>query len=297
MFVPPDLKVFLNGEFVPASEAKVSVYDHGLLYGDGIFEGIRAYDGRVFKLKEHIDRLFRSAKVLLIEIPYTKEEMIQTVCQLLRSNRLRDAYIRITVTRGTGLGLDPRNVAPPATVVIMTDQLALYPQETYKKGLRVVTVPIPVPPSPAIDPRVKSIGKYINNIMAKFMANMQNAEEGLMLTVDGYVAEATGDNLFIVERGKIVTPPAFEGILEGITRATVIELAQEAGYTVEERRLTLYDVYTADEAFLTGTAAEIVPMVELDGRKIGDGKPGSITLEIMERFRELTRREGVPACD
>ncbi len=295
MSVLPDLKVFLNGKLVPASEAKVSVYDHGLLYGDGIFEGIRAYDGRVFKLKEHIDRLYRSAKVFLIEIPYTKEEMIQAVCQLLRVNNLRNAYIRITVTRGTGLGLDPRNVAHPATVIIMTDQLALYPQEMYEKGLRVVTVPIPVPPSPAIDPRVKSIGKYINNIMAKFIANMQNAGEGLMLTVDGYVAEATGDNLFIVEREKLVTPPAYEGILEGITRATVIELARGAGYPVEERRLTLYDVYTADEAFLTGTAAEVVPMVELDGRKIGDGKPGPITLEMMRRFRELTQREGVPA--
>jgi branched-chain amino acid aminotransferase len=220
--------------------------------------------------------------------------MREAVIQTLRANNLRDAYIRITVSRGTGLGLDPRNVVGPPTIIIITDSLSLYPESMYENGLEVITVSVRVPPAQAIDPRVKSLGKYINNIMAKFLANQYGAGEGLMLTVDGYVAEATGDNLFIVSDGAIYTPPASVGILEGITRNTVIELARQQGYKVEERMMTLYDVYNADEAFLTGTAAEMIPMVKLDGRTIGTGKPGPITKHLLECFHQLTREEGVP---
>lgn len=288
------MKVYINGQLVPKEEAKISVFDHGLLYGDGVFEGIRAYNGRVFKLDEHIQRLYRSAHTFLIELPISQAEMREAVIQTLRANNLRDAYIRITVSRGTGLGLDPRNVVGPPTIIIITDSLSLYPESMYENGLEVITVSVRVPPAQAIDPRVKSLGKYINNIMAKFLANQYGAGEGLMLTVDGYVAEATGDNLFIVSDGAIYTPPASVGILEGITRNTVIELARKQGYKVEERMMTLYDVYNADEAFLTGTAAEMIPMVKLDGRTIGTGKPGPITKHLLECFHQLTREEGVP---
>ena len=288
------MKVYINGQLVPKEEAKISVFDHGLLYGDGVFEGIRAYNGRVFKLDEHIQRLYRSAHTFLIELPISQAEMREAVIQTLRANNLRDAYIRITVSRGTGLGLDPRNVVGPPTIIIITDSLSLYPESMYENGLEVITVSVRVPPAQAIDPRVKSLGKYINNIMAKFLANQYGAGEGLMLTVDGYVAEATGDNLFIVSDGAIYTPPASVGILEGITRNTVIELARQQGYKVEERMMTLYDVYNADEAFLTGTAAEMIPMVKLDGRTIGTGKPGPVTKHLLECFHQLTREEGVP---
>lgn len=288
------MRVYINGQLVPEEEAKVSVFDHGLLYGDGAFEGIRAYNGRVFKLDEHIARLYRSAHTLLIKLPLTQQEMRQAVIDTLRANELRDAYIRITVTRGIGLGLDPRNVSDPATVVIITGKLSLYPEAMYRDGLEVVTVSVRMPPAQAIEPRVKSLGKYINNIMAKFVANQYGAGEGLMLTVDGYVAEATGDNVFVIKDGKLYTPPVSVGLLEGITRDTVIELARREGYHVEERMMTLYDVYNADEAFLTGTAAEMIPMVKLDGRAIGTGKPGPITMTLLERFRQLTREEGVP---
>jgi branched-chain amino acid aminotransferase len=288
------LKVFINGEFVPEEEAKVSVFDHGLLYGDGAFEGIRAYDGRVFKLDEHIARLYRSAHALLIELPLTQAEMRETVLKTLRINELKTAYIRITISRGVGLGLDPKNVPGPATVIIITDKLSLYPQTMYEKGLDVVTVSVRMPPAQALDPQIKSLGKYINNIMAKFMANQYGAGEGLMLTVDGHVAEATGDNLFIINKGVICTPPVSVGILEGITRNTVIDMARREGFQVEERMMTLYDVYNSDEAFLTGTAAEMIPMVKLDGRVIGDGRPGPVTMQLSESFRRLTREEGVP---
>lgn len=288
------MKVYINGQLVPKEEAKISVFDHGLLYGDGVFEGIRAYNGRIFKLDEHIQRLYRSAHTFLIELPISQAEMRNAVIETLRANDLRDAYIRITVSRGTGLGLDPRNVVGPPTIIIITDKLSLYPESMYENGLEVITVSVRVPPAQAIDPRVKSLGKYINNIMAKFLANQYGAGEGLMLTVDGYVAEATGDNLFIVSDGAIYTPPASVGILEGITRNTVIELAKKEGYKVEERMMTLYDVYNADEAFLTGTAAEMIPMVKLDGRTIGTGKPGPITKHLLECFHQLTREEGVP---
>jgi len=285
--------VYLNGELVPQEDAKVTVYDHGLLYGDGAFEGIRVYSGRVFKLHEHIARLYRSAHAMTISLPLTAEEMAGAVLSTLRANEISDGYVRITVTRGVGLGLDPR-VCKTATVIVMTDKLSLYPEEMYRNGLHVVTVSTRVPPAQCLEPRIKSLGKYVSNIQAKIEANRMGAGEGLMLNIEGYVAEATGDNIFIVRDGSILTPPPHAGILEGITRNTVMGLARDMGIEVEERLFTLYDVYTADECFLTGTAAEVIPMVKLDGRTVGDGRPGETTNRLIESFRTLTRTEGVP---
>lgn len=285
--------VYLNGELVPQEDAKVTVYDHGLLYGDGAFEGIRVYSGRVFKLHEHIARLYRSAHAMTISLPLTAEEMAGAVLSTLRANEISDGYVRITVTRGVGLGLDPR-VCKTATVIVMTDKLSLYPEEMYRNGLHVVTVSTRVPPAQCLEPRIKSLGKYVSNIQAKIEANRMGAGEGLMLNIEGYVAEATGDNIFIVRDGSILTPPPHAGILEGITRNTVMGLARDMGIEVEERLFTLYDVYTADECFLTGTAAEVIPMVKLDGRTLGVGRPGETTNRLIESFRTLTRTEGVP---
>lgn len=279
--------VSINGQLVPVEEAKVSVYDHGFLYGDGAFEGIRIYHGRVFKLREHIERLYFSARTLMITLPDPVDSMIKTVNDLVAKNQVSDGYVRITISRGVGLGLDPR-VCKSATVVIMTDKLALYPPEMYKNGLDVVTVSTRVPPAQCIEPRVKSLGKYVCNIQAKIEANRVGAGEGLMLNTEGYVAEATGDNIFLIRRGEIVTPPPYAGILEGITRNTTMELARNKGYTVRETMFTLFDVYTADECFLTGTAAEVIPVVRVDARTIGEGIPGKVTLDLMAAFRELT---------
>jgi len=287
--------VSINGTLIPKHEAVIPFYDHGLLYGDGLFEGIRVYDGRIFKLDEHIARLYYSAKALNITIPVplkvTQEYLIDTV----RANGHRNGYIRITVTRGTGLGLDPKHIKGEANIYISCEQLALYPAEMYENGLIVVTVSTRLPSPDVIDPRVKCTGKYINNIMAKAEANRYGAGEGLMLTREGYVGEATGDNIFLVRDGVILTPPASIGILQGITRDTVIGLAQAAGYTVTEPILTQYDVYNADEVFLTGTAAEVIPAVEFDGRAIGDGRPGPITRQLIAAFREHTRTTGTSA--
>ncbi len=285
--------VYLNGELVPEPEAKVTVYDHGLLYGDGVFEGIRAYSGKVFKLSEHIARLHQSAHALMINLPMTQEDMEQAVLKTLRANEISDGYVRITITRGVGLGLDPRGVTNP-TVIIITDKLALYPEEMYRDGLHVVTVSTRVTPAQSLEPRIKSLGKYIVNIQAKIEANRVGAGEGLMLNTEGYVAEGTGDNIFIVKDGSILTPPPYVGILEGITRNTVMDLARGMGILVEEELLTLFDVYTAEECFLTGTAAEVIPVVKVDGRTIRTGQPGEITKRLMESFRALTRTEGVP---
>lgn len=285
--------VYLNGKLVPESEAVVSVIDHGFMYGDGLFEGIRVYNRRVFKLNEHVARLYFGAKALAIEIPMAQEQFVDAVCGLVRTNELTDGYIRVTVTRGPALGLDPRNCGKP-TIVIMTGKLALYPEEMYRNGLFVVTVSTRVPPSQSLEPRIKSTGKYVCNIQAKMEANMVNAGEGLMLNTEGYVAECTGDNIFLIKNGKILTPPAHAGILEGITRATVMEIAREAGYEVTETMMNLFDVYTCDECFLTGTAAEVIPVVDVDGRKIGDGKPGETTIKLMKAFRAVTATEGVP---
>ena len=284
-------QVYLNGELVPAAEAKVSAYDHGFLYGDGVFEGIRVYSGRVFKAKEHMARLYDSARALMISIPYAEAELTQSVLDLVKTNNIGDGYVRVTVSRGVGLGLDPR-VCKRATVVIMTDKLALYPPEMYTDGLEVVTVSTRIPPAQAVEPRVKSLGKYLCNIQAKIEANRVGAGEGLMLNIEGYVAEATGDNIFLVKKSEITTPPAYVGILEGITRNTVMELARSRGYAAREAVFTLFDVYTADECFLTGTAAEVIPVVKVDGRMIGGGAPGPVTLDLMAAFRRLTGSEG-----
>ncbi|HEY3414256.1 MAG TPA: branched-chain-amino-acid transaminase [Armatimonadota bacterium] len=288
--------MYLDGKMVPVAEARLSVLDHGFLYGDGLFEGIRAYGGKVWKLDEHLDRLYNGAHVLMIDLPITKRQMRDAIRQTLRANGLSDAYIRVTVTRGIGLGLDPKNIANP-TVAIMTSKLSLYPVEMYEHGLEVVTVSSRVPRPDSLEVRVKSTGKYVANIQAKLEANRQGAGEGLLLNGEGYVAEATGDNIFIIRGGRIMTPPASAGILEGITRATAIEIANTSGYRVEEMNLSLFDVYTADEAFLTGTGAEMISMCKLDGRLIGNGKPGPITKKLIAKFRARTKSEGVPIED
>ncbi|MCX8053755.1 MAG: branched-chain-amino-acid transaminase [Armatimonadetes bacterium] len=281
-----DKWVFLNGEFVLREQAHVHIYDHGFLYGDGAFEGIRSYNGRAFKLKEHIERLYNSLKALWIEMPYGPDQFAANVNELLKRNEVTDGYIRVTVTRGVLLGLDPKNLTTPPTVVISTDKLSLYPKSMYENGLDVVTVATRVANPQVLEPRIKSLGKYLCNIQAKIEANQVGAGEGLMLTESGYVAECTGDNIFFAKNGVVYTPPAFLGILEGITRQTAIDLLTGLGIEVVEKVFTRFDLYTADESFLTGTAAEVIPMVKLDGRKIGDGKPGPITKKLEKAFRD-----------
>jgi branched-chain amino acid aminotransferase len=286
--------VFINGEFLPRAEAKISVFDRGFLYGDGIFEGIRAYHGRIFRLQQHLTRLYRGAKAILLEIPMSPAELEAAVAECVRRSGLREAYVRLVVSRGCGdLGLDPRNCHTPATVVVIVDKLALYPEAVYASGLEVITCFTRRNLSAALNPEVKSLN-YLNNILAKIEVAKQNADEGLMLNHLGFVAEATGDNVFTVREGRIVTPPVHAGLLEGITRGIVFELAAELKVPLVEEDMTLYQVYSADECFLTGTAAEIVPVRSVDGRQIGDGKPGPITKRLMERFKEVTRTEGVP---
>ena len=284
--------VYMNGELVPEEDAKVTVYDHGFLYGDGAFEGIRVYSGKVFKLHEHLTRLYHSAHAMMISLPITQEEMEQAVMTTLRANGITDGYVRITITRGVGLGLDPRVCKTP-TVIIVTDKLALYPKEMYEEGLQMVTVSTRIPPAQALEPRIKSLGKYVVNIQAKIEANRVGAGEGLMLNTEGYVAEGTGDNIFLVKGEKLVTPPPYVGILEGITRNIIIELARGMGIPTEEHLFTLFDVYVADECFLTGTAAEVIPVVSVDGRIIGTGRPGQMTNRLTQAFRTLTQTEGV----
>jgi branched-chain amino acid aminotransferase len=288
-----ELLVWLNGELVPKSQAKVSVFDHGFLYGDGVFEGIRAYNGKVFMLDEHLDRLYDSAKSIWLTIPLTKEQMRDAILQTLRANKLRDAYIRVVVSRGEGdLGLDPRK-CPKPNIVIITDRIELFPEELYERGIEMVTVSVRRNSPQALNPNIKSLN-YLNNILAKIEAINAGKPEGLMLTLDGYVAEGTGENIFIVKRGELFTPPAYMGILKGITRQVVMKLAKEEGIPVHEAVLTLHDVYIADECFLTGTGAEIIPVVKLDGRVIGDGVPGPITKTLIQKFRQYTQQVGVP---
>ena len=287
-------QIYIDGRFVPAAEARISVFDHGLLYGDGVFEGIRAYNGRVFRLDQHLKRLYNGAKGILLEIPLAVDEMREAVLEALRRNELTDAYIRLVVTRGVGdLGLDPRKCHGGPTVFIIADAIELYPQEFYERGLELITVVTRRNLPEAVNPAIKSLN-YLNNILAKIEVTRAGLLEGLMLNHEGYVAEATGDNVFLYSGGRLVTPPTSVGILEGITRGAVIELAAELGIPVSEERFTRLYVYTADECFLTGTAAEIIPVVAVDGRTIGDGRPGAVTRELMGRFRELTRAEGVP---
>jgi branched-chain amino acid aminotransferase len=281
-------KVYINGKLYPKDEAKVSVFDHGLLYGDGVFEGIRCYNGNVFKLSEHIDRLYDSAKAISMEIKLTRDELKDAVINTLKANNLKDSYIRLVVTRGVGkLGLNPF-LCSESQVIIITDFIQLYSEELYEKGLDAIIVPTIRNHSAALNPNVKSLN-YLNNIMAKIECINAGATEGLMLNKDGYVAEGTGDNIFIVKDEEILTPPTTAGILIGITRNVVIELANEAGTTVKEEQLTRDDLYNADECFLTGTAAEIIPVVKLDGRKIASGTPGKVTLSLLRKYQELTQ--------
>nr|WP_152945294.1 branched-chain-amino-acid transaminase [Desulfofundulus thermobenzoicus] len=285
------MTIYLNGQFVPEERAVVSVFDHGLLYGDGVFEGIRAYHNRVFKLAEHIDRLYESAHTIGLEIPLTRDEMTEVVLETCRRNGLKDAYIRLVVSRGRGdLGLDPRK-CPEPTVFCIAASIQLYPDELYEKGLELVTVATRRNLPEACNPRVKSLN-YLNNIYAKMEANLVGAPEAIMLNQEGYVAEATGDNIFIVKKGMLITPPPYVGILEGITRNAVMEIARSRGIPVEEKLFTRHDIYNADECFLTGTAAEVIPAVKLDGRIIGTGRPGKITWELIRAYRELTHVDG-----
>jgi branched-chain amino acid aminotransferase len=287
------MKIYLNGKFVDEKDAKVSVFDHGLLYGDGVFEGIRAYDGVVFMLKEHIDRLYDSAKSICIDIPLTKEEMINVVLETLRVNNLRDAYIRLVVTRGIGdLGLDPRKCGKPTIFCIAIPMPPLLGEE----GIRVITVSVRRLPVDVLNPAVKSLN-YLNSVLAKIQANYAGVDEAFLLDDKGFVVEGTGDNIFIVKNGVLKTPPVYQSILKGITRDVVIKLAKEEGIEVVEEPLTLHDLYTADELFITGTAAEIVPVFEIDGRVINDKKVGEITKKLREKFKEIRTKLGIKVYD
>lgn len=284
--------VYINGKYFRKDEAKVSVFDHGFLYGDGVFEGIRVYDGNVFRLKEHLERLYDSAKSIMLKIPMTMEEMQQAVVDAVRKNGLRDAYIRLVVSRGAGsLSLDPESCSDPQ-VIIIVDQVRLFSRELYENGLPIVTVPTRRNIPDALNPKIKSLN-YLNNILVKIEANRAGVGEALMLNEDGYVAEGSGDNIFIVKKGVLYTPPGYVGALEGITRKAIMDLADQLGYPVKEQPFTRHDVYIADEAFLTGTAAEVIAVVEVDGRQIGNGKPGPITRNLLEEFRKLVRVDGV----
>jgi len=285
------LKVYVDGKLVSKDDAKISVFDHGLLYGDGVFEGIRTYDGLIFKLKKHIDRLYQSAHSIMLEIPMSKKGLIEAVKQTLRANRLKNAYIRLIVTRGVGdLGLDPRRCQKPS-IIIITDKIALYSEKFYKQGMEIITVPTRRNIPEALNPQIKSLN-YLNNILAKIEAVNAGAEEAIMLNSEGYVAECTGDNLFIVKRATLLTPPVYLGSLRGITRDVIFDLAKAIKIPVREEVLTRHDLFNADECFLTGTAAEAIPVVKIDGRKIGDGKPGKITLKLIRKFHRLTKVNG-----
>ncbi len=286
------MKIYLNGKFVEKSEATVSVFDHGLLYGDGVFEGIRSYGGLVFKLREHIDRLFESAHTIMLRVPHTKDECVEIVKQSLRINHLTDGYIRMVVTRGTGdLGLDPRKCAQP-TVFVIADKIRLYSKKLYEEGLSLITVATQRNVPEALNPQIKSLN-YLNNILAKIEAVTAGFEEAIMLSSSGYVTECTGENIFIVKGKRLLTPPPYIGVLRGITRQTVMDLAASLKLQVSEELLTRHDLFNADECFLTGTAAEIVPVVSIDGRTIGQGKPGPSTKRLIEAFRKVTQTDGV----
>jgi len=287
------MKIFLDGRFVDKADAKISVFDHGLLYGDGVFEGIRVYNGRIFRLEQHLDRLFASATAIMLSVPMTHAELVEVCCECCRRNKIANGYIRLVVTRGTGyLGLSPFKCSKPS-VFCIADTIELYPDEVYRNGLRLITAATRRVNPAAISPSVKSLN-YLNNIMAKIEAIQAGTVEALMLNDQGYVAECTGDNIFIVRGGKLETPPVSAGALNGITRGVVFELAERLNIACREVNLTRYDVMTADECFLTGTAAEIVAVASLDGRAIGSGKPGPITRRLEAEFHKLTRTEGTP---
>ncbi len=287
------MKIYIDGQFYAKEDAKISVFDHGLLYGDGVFEGIRFYNGGVFRLEEHINRLFDSARAICLRIPLSREEIIRALLETIRLNGLRDGYVRLLVTRGVGnLGLTPEH-CKTATVVIIAATITLYPKEMYDNGLKVITCATRRNTPGALSPAIKSLN-YLNNVLARIEASQAGCPEALMLNEQGYVAECTGDNVFIVKKGRLLTPPVSSGALEGITREVVFELAERAGVPAVQQDLTRYDIFTADECFLTGTAAEVVPVVTLDGRQIGDGKPGKVTGTLIAGFHELTRTTGTP---
>lgn len=287
------MKIYLDGKFYSEADAKVSVFDHGLLYGDGIFEGIRVYNGRVFKLKEHIERAFYSAKAIMLNMPVSPEEMIRATVETCRANAIRDGYIRLVVTRGVGsLGLNPKSCHKPSLIII-ADKIQLYPPEYYQRGLDIITVPTTRNLHSALNPAIKSLN-YLNNILAKIEANNAGCEEAIMLNSQGYVAECTGDNIFLIKGKQVLTPPLSAGALYGITRATVIDVARQAGYEICEPDITRYDVFNADELFLTGTASEIVPVVKVDGRVIGTGQPGPITRKLESLYHDLANSTGEP---
>lgn len=287
------IKIYIDGKYYDENEAKISVYDHGFLYGDGVFEGIRAYNGRVFMLKEHIDRLYYSAKAIMLDIPMSKEQMCKAVIEACRKNNIRDGYIRLIVTRGIGsLGLDPFKCKKPS-VIIIADSIQLYPPEVYRDGMAIITVPTTRNLINAINPAIKSLN-YLNNILAKIEASNAGVIEAIMLNHEGYVAECTGDNIFIIKDNNLFTPPLSAGALRGITRSVVLKIAEQEGLKISEPNLTRYDLYNADECFLTGTAAELVPVVSIDRRIIGNGKPGHVTLRLLDRFHSLTKESGEP---
>ena len=282
------MKVWLDGRLVETGEAGINVYDHGLLYGDGVFEGIRAYNGRIFMVQAHVERLFAGARAIRLEIPATAEQLVEAIHQTLQANGQKDAYIRLVVTRGVGtLGLNPFKCAKPS-IFIITDQIALYPRELYEQGMAVIVASTIRNPPNALSPRVKSLN-YLNNILARIETVDAGVSEAIMLNAEGLVAEATGDNVFVVRRGTVITPPVNAGILEGITREVVMGLARKAELPVREDNLSRYDLYTCEECFLTGTAAEVIPVVRIDQRTIGDGKPGAVTLDLLKRFRDYTK--------
>ncbi|MCF7874755.1 MAG: branched-chain-amino-acid transaminase [Candidatus Omnitrophica bacterium] len=287
------MKVYLNGKLVDKSKAKISVFDHGYLYGDGVFEGIRSYNKLIFKLKEHIDRLYESAHSIMINVPLRKEEMEKAIVETVKANKLKDAYIRVILSRGEGdLGLDPRKCRGNQTLVIIADKISLFPNKLYKEGMEIVTVPTVRNLCEAVNPQIKSLN-YLNNVLAKIEAINSGHQEGLMLDHLGYVAECTGENIFVVKRGELFTPPQCMGTLRGITRDTVLDISKKLKIPTHEHVLTRHEFYISDESFLTGTAAEIVPVVKVDGRKIGDGKPGKIAKKIMDEFQKLTKEDGV----
>jgi branched-chain amino acid aminotransferase len=287
------MKIYIDGKYFDEGQAKISVFDHGLLYGDGIFEGIRAYHGRIFRLKEHIDRLYRSAKAILLTVPMSPADLTQAVVETCRENGVRDGYIRLVVTRGVGtLGLNPNRCHNPS-VIIIAGKIQLYPQEFYEKGMEIITVPTVRNLHSALNPAIKSLN-YLNNILAKIEANSAGCEEAILLNAEGFVAECTGDNLFIVQEGELQTPPLSAGALYGITRRVVLDLAAQAGVKTHEMNLTRYDLFNADECFLTGTGAEVVPVVKIDGRVIGSGKPGPLTQKLVTEYHNLTKVSGQP---
>jgi branched-chain amino acid aminotransferase len=285
--------IYMNGTFVDKKDAKISVFDHGLLYGDGVFEGIRSYDGLVFRLKEHMDRLYWSAAAIRLAVAIGKKEMTEAVIRTLKKNKLKNAYIRLVITRGPGdLGLDPRKCTAGGMIFIIADKIALYPKQFYEKGLGIITAKTRRNLPQAIDSRIKSLN-YLNNILGKIDAIDAGVQEAIMLTHDGFVAECTGDNIFIVDNGTLITPPVKIGALDGITRDAVIAIAKKRKIRFKERMLVMKDLYRADECFLTGTAAEIAPVVHIDKRKIGSGKPGAMTMLLLDEFRKLTKVDGV----